>query len=119
MRISENKVNKTLRKQIDEMLTQAIADLKNKSEVEQVMQNFFTDSEAEVFAKRLAVAYWLKKGRTYANIKKNLKVSSATIANVQDMMTKPGFDVLLKKVEAEEWATQWADKIKKFVGSES
>lgn len=117
MRISENKVNKTLRKQIDEMLSQALADLKNKGEVEQVLQNFFTDSEAEVFAKRLAVAYWLSKGRTYANIKKNLKVSSATIANVQDMMNKPGFNVLLKKVEAEEWATQWAEKIKKFVGN--
>lgn len=119
MRISEKKINATLQKQVQEMLYQALADLKTPKETEQFMNNFFTDAESEVFTKRLAIAYWLKKGRTYANIKKNLKVSSATIANIQEMMQKPGFELLLKKVEAEEWATQWADRIKKFVGSAS
>ncbi len=119
MRISENKVNSTLLKQVQEMLYQSLADLKNTKETKLFVNDFFTDSESEIFSKRLAVAYWLKKGRTYANIKKNLKVSSATIANVQDMMQKPGFELLLRKVEAEEWATLWASRIKRFVGSAS
>jgi len=117
MRISENKVNPALQRQVQEMLFQAISDLKNPSEARQFFSDFFTEAEYEVFTKRMAIAYWLKKGRTYANIKKNLKVSSATIANIQEMMTRPGFELLLKKVEAEEWATLWANRIKKFVGS--
>lgn len=66
-------------------------------------------------SKRLAVAYWLKKGRSYENIKQNLKVSSATIASVQENFKKGGFQIVLKKLEAEEWANKWSVKIKKFV----
>jgi hypothetical protein len=44
----------------------------------------------------------------------NLKVSSATIASVQEFLEKPGFKLALKKMEAEEWANIWAEKIKKF-----
>jgi hypothetical protein len=45
-----------------------------------------------------------------------LKVSSATIAEVSSSMKSPGFARALKKIEAEEWANQWVEKIKKFVG---
>ena len=69
-----------------------------------------------VLAKRLAIAYWLKKGRSYQNIKNNLKVSSATIASVQSQMENPGFQLALKKIEADEWASNWSKKIKGFVG---
>ena len=115
MRTSDKKVNQSLQKQIEETFIQAVSDLRNLDETESFLNNFFTESEFESFSKRLAVAYYLKKGRSYNNIKENLKVSSATIATVQAMMTKPGFQLILKKVEAEEWANQWADKIKKFV----
>jgi len=79
------------------------------------LQDFFNDAELETFAKRLGVAYWLKKGRSYENIKQNLKVSSATIAATLALMEKPGFALALKKMEAEEWANVWAKRIKKFV----
>lgn len=79
------------------------------------LSDFFNQSESETFAKRLSIAYWLKKGRSYENIKNNLKVSSATIATIEKLLAKPGFILALKKIEAEEWASQWAEKIKKFV----
>ncbi len=115
MRISDKKVNPTLKKQITKSFFQIISDIKTPEEVENFSRNFFNQSELETFAKRLAVAYWLKKGRSYANIKDNLKVSSATIASIQNGMGKPGFKLALKKMEAEEWANQWAQKIKKLV----
>ncbi len=74
-----------------------------------------TESEYEAFAKRLAIAYWLRKGRSYSNIKQNLKVSSATIATVQSIMETEGFQLALKKIEAEEWASVWTKKIRKFI----
>lgn len=116
MRVSEKKVNDILKKQVNSLLVQTLADLKNTSEVEEFLKDFFTTSEKETFAKRLAVAYWLKKGRSYGNIKENLKVSSATIATVQELLNKKGVEKALKKIEAEEWASQWSEKIKKFVG---
>jgi len=32
-------------------------------------------------------------------------------------MKEPGFTLALKKMEAEEWATLWAEKIQKFIAS--
>ncbi len=115
MRKSDQEINISLKKQIREILSQAITDLRDRTETDKFLSDFFTESEYETLARRLAIAYWLKKGRTYTNIKDNLRVSSATIASVQGEMTKPGFQLILKKVEAEEWANQWSEKIKNFV----
>ena len=104
-----------MKKELARVFTQLVADLKSPEEVEIFFKDFFNDSEFETFAKRLGVAYWLKKGRNYENIKNNLKVSSATIATIQSLMKKPGFVLAIKKAEAEEWANVWAEKIKGFI----
>ena len=115
MRTSERKLSTSLKTQIIKTLTQVVADLKNTTEADIFINDFLTEAEVETFAKRLAVAYWLKKGRSYTNIKTNLKVSSATIADVSSQMDKKGIKLALQKTEAEEWANEWAQKIKKFV----
>lgn len=115
MRTSNQKINQTLKKQIIKTLAQTLSDFKNNDETLNFLNDFFNETELETYAKRLAVAYWLRKGRSYQNIKTNLKVSSATIASIQDQLKSKGFELALKKIEAEEWANQWAKKIKKFV----
>ncbi len=115
MRVSNRKLNPSLKRQIVSTFEQTLIDLKDNKELRTFLEDFLTESEREAFAKRLAVAYWLKKGRSYNNIKNNLKVSSATIATVQSMLGSEGFQLALKKIEAEEWANQWTEKIKKFV----
>lgn len=116
MRTSDRKLNPSLKRQIIKTFAQTFADIKNLNEGEIFLNNFFTKAEVETFSKRLAIAYWLKKGRSYSNIKTNLKVSSATIADISSLLNNPGFSLAIKKIEAEEWANQWADKIKKFIG---
>lgn len=91
--------------------------MKSSEEIDKFFKDFLTDAEYVTFAKRLAIAYWLKKGRSYENIRQNLKVSSATIASSQQEMKKEGIKAALEKIEAEEWANKWAERIKKFVGS--
>jgi TrpR-related protein YerC/YecD len=113
MRTSGKQLNESLKKEIEKSFSQAIADLRDVSEADKFLTDFLTVTEFESFSKRLAVAYWLKKGRSYNNIKDNIKVSTATIASVQTMMEKPGFQLAIKKMEAEEWASQWAEKITK------
>jgi uncharacterized protein YerC len=115
MRISEKKINPSLKKQIQEMFVQTLVDIRGIDDAKKFLEDFFTDSEYETFAKRLAIGYWLKKGRSYVNIKDNLKVSSATIASVQEMIAKDGFKEAIKRTEADEWANVWSEKIKKFV----
>ena len=113
MRRSDRILNASLKNQIVKTLAQTIADFKNLDESHTFLKDFFTDSELECYSKRLACAYWLKKGRSYTNIKNNLKVSSATIADVSAKMDTEGFASALKKIEAEEWANKWYEKFRK------
>lgn len=115
MRISQNKLNKSFKNQIIKTFAQTLIDFKSMDEMHRFLSDFFNDSELETFAKRLSIAYWLKKGRSYENIKTNIKVSSATIATIEKLSKKPGFAAGVKKMEAEEWANVWAEKIRKFV----
>lgn len=114
MRTSDQKLNASLKTQLTKTFAQMVSDLRSLSEVETFLNDFFNESELETFVKRLAVAYWLKKGRSYNNIKENLKVSSATIATIEKLTKKPGFSLAIQKTEAEEWASVWAEKIKKI-----
>jgi TrpR-related protein YerC/YecD len=109
------KINLSLKRQIAKTLAQTVTDLKDLDETHTFFSDFLTESEYEAFAKRLAIAYWLRKGRSYSNIKQNLKVSSATIATIQSTMKTEGFQLALKKIEAEEWANIWSERIRKFV----
>jgi len=115
MRTSNKKLNPSLKRQLKKTFALAIADFKNMEEANVFLNDFLNDSELETYTKRFAIAYWLKKGRSYTNIRDNLKVSSATIADVSQMMKSPGFKLALQKAEAEEWADQWVEKIKKFL----
>ena len=95
------------------MLYQVITDIQNPNEAQVLLESFLSKNELEVIARRLGIAYFLDKGKSYTNIKDNLAVSSTTIAAVaKDMKTKKGFKVALGKIRAEEWANKWSKKIK-------
>lgn len=116
MRVSKIKVNQYLEKELFRTLHQTLADLKTPEEVNSFLDAFLTTSEHATIAKRLAVAYWLDKKRSYDHIQENLKVSSATIATVQSSMKKEGVKIALQHIKAEEWASVWAQKIQGFLG---
>lgn len=115
MRVSEQKLNPSLKKGLLRTFSQTLVDFKTPQEAEIFLNDFLNENELETFTKRLAVAYWLKKGRSYTNIKENLKVSSATIATIEKLLKTTGFQLALKNIEAEEWANVWTEKIRKFV----
>ena len=111
MQISSRKLNTVLEKQIFSVFYQSLADLRTPEEVETVLADLLTDTERTALAKRLAIAVFLEKGRSYENIRETLKVSSATIASVAEQIGDPGFQLALAKVKAEEWAEEWAGRI--------
>ncbi len=104
----------SLQKEIIKTFFQTLEDIKSKKDFEIFFSDFLTSQELETFSKRLAVAYWLKKGRDCENIKNNLKVSTKTVTEVKKIMDTPGIKLALKKMEAEEWANIWSERVKKL-----
>jgi len=115
MRTSDNQINQSLKKEIVRTLAQTLADLKGPEEMLIFFKDFFTPAELVTFAKRLAIAYWLKKGRSYHNIQNNIKVSSATVAEISSLLATESYKLGIKKMEAEEWANIWLEKIRKLI----
>jgi len=115
MQISSRKLNQHIESQIFQLFHQVLCDTKDLDEMDTILKSLLSEAEHLVVAKRLAIAVYLEKGRSYENIKQSLKVSSATIASVQDMMSDEGLILALRKVKAEEWADKWATRLRRLV----
>jgi uncharacterized protein YerC len=107
-------MNPSLKRQLLRTFSQMIDDLKNPKEIETFLTDFFDESELEKYVKRMMVAYWLKKGRTKENIRMNLKASPLDLKTAEEFLKTEGGKLALKKIEAEEWANVWTERIKKF-----
>lgn len=107
-------MNPSLKRQLLRTFSQMIDDLKDPKEIETFLTGFFDEKELENYIKRLAIAYWLKKGRSRENIRTNLKASPLDLKDAEKLLKTEGGKLALKKIEAEEWATVWAEKIRKL-----
>lgn len=117
MHVSKRKLNSKVEKEIREIFHQLLADLKNKEDVAIFLRDFLTATEYQALVKRLALALYLEKKRSYDEIGETLKVSSATIAKTQEMMDKKseGFSIALQHIKADQWAGGLAQKISETV----
>lgn len=111
MRISAQRLNQIVEEQLFAILFQVLDDARSSEEVEILLRDLLGEIELKVVAKRLAIAIYLDKGRSYENIRQVLKVSSATIASVQEKIGNPGMQLALSKIKADEWAGGWTDKL--------
>ena len=107
-------MNLSLKRQLLRTFSQMIADLKGPKEIETFLTDFFDDEELTKYVKRISIAYWLKKGRDKENILTNLKASPLDLKTAQEFLKTEGGKLAIKKIEAEEWANQWTERIKKF-----
>lgn len=98
------------------LFLQLLSDLSNVVETRLFFQDFFTTSEQQMFAKRLAILLSLREGKSYEDIRKQYGVSSATISSVAEMMENKGMQLIIQKVETDRWADAWAERIMKLFG---
>ncbi|OGD54163.1 hypothetical protein A3J78_01910 [Candidatus Beckwithbacteria bacterium RBG_13_35_6] len=119
MQISKLKLQKDIANKMFNTFFQTIADLNNPKDVKQFFGDFLTPVEQTTLAKRLMIAYLLEEEQSYKYIKSNLKVSSATIASVDKMMSNgsQGFTLALKKIDADQWADKTAKKVSKLINN--
>lgn len=115
MQVSTQKVNKTLENQIRQMLIGSLCEIEDPRQMEMVLGDLLTETERVAILKRLGIAIYLDKGRSYEDIKNNLKVSSATIATVSEGLANEGFSHLIKMIKADEWAEAWTNRITKGI----
>lgn len=107
-------MNPSLKRGLLQTFVQMVEDLKDKKEIGKFLSDFFSEDELETYIKRISIAYWIKKGRDDENIKRNLLATPKEIKIAREMLKKEGVKLAIKKIEAEEWANQWVEKIKEF-----
>lgn len=117
MQVSKKNINKQIEKRIFNSLYQVLADLKKPEAVEKFLTDTLSPTEKTVLAKRLGIAWYLAKNKSYEIIRQDLKVSSATIATVQKNFNNNnlGLSLAIKTMEADEWAGAMANKVKDSV----
>jgi len=118
MQISKKRIDKQTQAQIKAMLAQVIADIKDQEKALIFLDDFLTQTESVALSKRIAIAFYLDKGMSYEQIKKELKVSSATVATVAEEIKKhpEGYQLALSYIKAEEFANKWSEKITGIFG---
>lgn len=111
MQLSAKLLTKQQLATVSQQFHNLLADLRNPQDVETFLKDFLSETEYLVMVKRLAIAQDLITGKSYEEIKKDLKVSSATISGVSEILTKKGMKLALQKIKVDEWATKTALKI--------
>lgn len=111
MQTSSKKLSKKYRQKIDRQFINLLADLNNPSECQSFFTSFLTKTEQNVFTKRLGIIWMLKQEFSYKEIKKQLNVSSATISSIAKQMDDKGTQLLVKKLEIDDWAEGWTERI--------
>lgn len=110
--VSRVPLRKEISRRVFEIFLETIADLKKPQEVGEFIDEFLSDTERTVLAKRLSIAVLLAKGYDYDSIRQILKVSPPTIAAVNNAMRKKGHGyqrVLARILAAEETRQLWLD----------
>jgi len=117
MRFSKKRLGQQTRQEIYHNFYQLLADLQTPEEVKNFLTDFLTHAELISLVKRLAIVSMLEENYSYTDIKKSLRVSSATIATVAQMMQKKsrGFTLALKYLEADAWAGKTSQGISSFL----
>jgi uncharacterized protein YerC len=115
MQISAKNLTRSTESGIVNQLYSLLADLRTRAEVKAFLNDFLSETEQTVFAKRLAIAQLLTEGKSYKEIKASLKVSSATISSVAELIDKPGMALAQNKIELDRWAETVVNKLPKFL----
>lgn len=110
MRLSQLTVRGDTDRGMHQLLVQVIADLRSTEDTQELLDNLLTETEKIAISKRLGIAVLLTEGKSYDEIKDTLKVSSATVAKVQEMLDTPGIKIALSKIQDDRWASLWAKK---------
>ena len=111
MQVSKQTIQPKIERDLHRGLCQLISDITSFEEAEDILHELLSETERVAIMKRLGIALFLDKNWSYDKIKKTLKVSSATIASVQERMGRPGLQTAIEKAKINEMADSWSEKL--------
>ena len=114
MQVSKQTINPKVSQDLNLAFIQLITDLRSNEDVRIVLDVLLSETERIAITKRLGIAVFLDKGWSYDKIKQNLKVSSATIASIQERMGSPGLKAAVEKIQVNIMADSLAEKLFKM-----
>ena len=85
-RVSPRPLKKEIEKEITANLGWVFSQLKSEPAAKDFLDDFLTDEERLMLAKRLAVIYLLKEGYSYNKISEALKITPVTIGKIRLIM---------------------------------
>lgn len=97
-RVSKNPIKQKTFIKILNTFYEMIVDLRGKQEVKSVFEVFLSKAERVMLAKRLAIAVMLKEGADYRSISQELKVSTATVREINSKLELKSFTIFISKV---------------------
>jgi Trp operon repressor len=109
MQISKQALSPKVSKQLFDRLCNMLALAHHPDDVKKILKELLSETERVAIMKRVGIALSLAEGKSYAEIKSRLKVSSATIAMVQEQAAQPGWQIIIEamKVQASaDWMNQ-------------
>lgn len=115
--VSRNPLGKETNKEIQSTLWWLLARLNNDSDIQNFLNGLLTKTEKVMLAKRLAIAFLLSKGYTYRDISDVLKVGTATVCRIREMMdrTNGDYEIFIKKLEKREELKKFSEQVDKVV----
>ncbi len=84
--VSKRLTSQKISKRLPELLIETIVNCSNSYQTQKFLDDFLTPTEKIMLGKRLAIAVLLLKGYDYATISQLLKVSSATIGKIVNLL---------------------------------
>jgi len=111
--VSKYPLAQAVYKRIFEILFETIADIKNPKEVEEFFADFLSPTERIMLAKRLSIAVLLTKGYSYAEVRKILRVSQTTVADINVFLkyAGQGYKKVVEKILRKEKQEEFWQKI--------
>lgn len=101
MQISKQALSPKVSKQLFDRLCNMLALAHHPDDVKKILKELFSDTERVAIMKRVGIALSLDEGKSYAQIKSRLKVSSATIAMVQERAAQPGWQLIVNAMKVQ------------------
>ena len=111
MQVSKQKLNGYVEKNIYNQFNQLVEGIVTLDESECVFSDLLSATERTAICKRLAIATALRDKQSYEEIKDKYKVSSATIASVQEKSRSEGLKMAMKILSSANHNESWSDKV--------
>lgn len=89
-RVNRTKLDHLTKEALEEDLWVALTHFKTPAKAKKFWGSFLTPSETVMLSKRLAVLRGVVEKKSYGDIKRRLKVASATVARAQNTLRKHG-----------------------------